>query len=378
MCDTAGAASKDVDDRACDMIHCLQNTKPIVMALSLEQLFQLAVDKDASDIHIVAKLPPVLRIDGELKQQLEYPPLTPRETEQLCFSILSVEQKRRFLETRDLDLGYELKDGTRLRVNMQWERNYAGIVARVISSKIPTMEDLLLPPVVYDLIRLKQGLILVTGPTGCGKSTSLAAMINLINSERSENIITLEDPIEFVYAPQKSIIKQRQLGTDMLSFADGLKYVVRQDPNIILVGEMRDLETIASTITLAETGHLVLATLHTFNAAQTVDRIIDVFPPHQQNQVRLQLSLFLRGIISQRLLPRARGGRIAAREILMNTAAIGNLVRENKIAQIKTAIQTSAEEGMFTFDQDVKRLYELQEITQEVALTHMSNPELLR
>jgi twitching motility protein PilT len=344
---------------------------------TLDQLFLTALKKKASDLHIVANQPPILRIDGTLVPLSAYSALTPKETEALCLSILSEEQQRRFVQTRDLDVGYEIKDGTRFRVNLHWEKDQAGLVARVISSEIPSMKDLLLPDIVYDFCRLDQGLILVTGPTGCGKSTSLAAMINLINEERSAHIVTLEDPIEFVYTPKKCIIKQRQLGTDMLSFAAGLKHVVRQDPNIVLVGEMRDLETIASTITLAETGHLVFATLHTFNAAQTVDRIIDVFPPHQQNQVRSQLSLFLKGIISQRLLPRARGGRIAAREVLINTPAIANLIRENKIPQIKTAIQTSAHEGMMTMDQNIKLLYENGELTRDIALANMVNPESL-
>jgi len=344
---------------------------------NLDQLFKLAVQKKASDLHIVAGMSPILRIDGELVPQANLGQLTGKDTETLCISLLNDEQAKRFVASRDLDVGYEIKDGTRFRVNLHWEKDQAGLVARVISSKIPTMKELQMPDIVYDLIRLNEGLILVTGPTGCGKSTSLAAMINLINEERSAHIMTLEDPIEFVYQPKKCIIKQRQLGTDMLSFAAGLKHVVRQDPNVILVGEMRDLETIASTITLAETGHLVLATLHTFNAAQTVDRIIDVFPPHQQNQVRSQLSLFLKGIISQRLLPRARGGRIAAREILLNTPAIANLIRENKIPQIKTAIQTSAHEGMSTMDQNIKVLFENNEIDRETALAHMANPESL-
>ena len=247
---------------------------------NLDQLFKLAVQKKASDLHIVAGMSPILRIHGELVSQANLGQLTGKDTETLCISLLNDEQAKRFVASRDLDVGYEIKDGTRFRVNLHWEKDQAGLVARVISSKIPTMKELQMPDIVYDLIRLNEGLILVTGPTGCGKSTSLAAMINLINEERSAHIMTLEDPIEFVYQPKKCIIKQRQLGTDMLSFAAGLKHVVRQDPNVILVGEMRDLETIASTITLAETGHLVLATLHTFNAAQTVDRIIDVFSPH--------------------------------------------------------------------------------------------------
>lgn len=348
------------------------------MAVSLDQLFQLAVKSGASDLHIAAEMPPILRIDGELQPQTDLPVLSPRETEALCSSLLNEEQKRRFVNQRELDFGYAIKDGTRFRVNLHWERNFAGLVARVISSEIPTLEQLGMPSIVFDLVRLDQGLILFTGPTGCGKSTSLAAMINLINEERTAHIVTLEDPIEFVYKPKKCVIKQRQLGTDMLSFGEGLKHVVRQDPNVILVGEMRDLETIASTITLAETGHLVFATLHTFSAAQTVDRIIDVFPPHQQNQVRLQLSLFLKGVISQRLLPRVNGGRIAVREILINSPAVANLIRENKIAQIKSAIQTSAEMGMMTMDQDLKRLFEAGEITEAIATAHMANPEQLK
>jgi twitching motility protein PilT len=346
--------------------------------IKIDDLFKLAVDKRASDVHIVADKPPILRIDGELVEVEGVPPLSSKDTQALVFSILNDKQKQLYISERELDMSYELTDGNRFRVNCHWERNNAGLVARIISMQIPSMEDLLLPQVVYDLLRLKQGLILVTGPTGCGKSTTLAAMINFINNERSSHIITLEDPIEFLYESKKSIIKQRQLGTDMISFGDALKHVLRQDPNVIMVGEMRDLETIAATITLAETGHLVLATLHTFNAAQTVDRIIDVFPPYQQDQVRIQLSLFLKGIISQQLLPRVNGGRIASREILINTPAISNLIRENKIAQIKTVLQTSADDGMITMDQDLKRLYDAGEITEEIAKTYMLNPESLK
>ena len=229
-------------------------------------------------------------------------------------------------------------------------------MARVITSELPSMEEIGMPQMAYEMTRSRQGLILVTGPTGCGKSTTLAAMINLINKERVANIVTLEDPIEFIFEADKSVIMQRQLGTDMSSFASALKHVLRQDPNVIMVGEMRDLETIAATLTLAETGHLVLATLHTHNAAQTIDRIVDVFPPYQQNQIRMQLSMSLNGVISQQLLPKLDGGRIAAREIMINTPAIANIIRENKIPQIKTAIQTSAGDGMVTLEQDLKRL----------------------
>jgi twitching motility protein PilT len=235
-----------------------------------------------------------------------------------------------------------------------------------------------MPKVIYDLLGVKQGLILLTGPTGCGKSTSLAAMINYVNHNRSCNIITLEDPIEYVFQPEKSVIIQRQLGSDILSFASGLKHALRQDPNVIMVGEMRDLETIATTITLAETGHLVLATLHTYNAAQTIDRIIDIFPPHQQSQVRMQLSITLAGVISQRLLPRKEEGRVATREVLVNTPAVANLIRENKIAQIKTVIETNSKEGMRTMDQDIKRVFKEGLITEEIAQSNMENPEYLK
>lgn len=347
--------------------------------LKIDEIFSEAIKRKASDIHIAVGRPPIFRIDGVLKEFEKVPVVTHKDAEGLVFSILTERQKQMLIDERELDLSYEIKSKARFRVNCHWERDNLGLVSRIISPVIPTLDELYMPRIVYELLRLNQGLILVTGPTGCGKSTSLAAMINLINQERAVHIVTLEDPIEFIYPPNSGhcIIKQRQLGSDILSFAQALKHVLRQDPNVILVGEMRDLETIGATITLAETGHLVLATLHTFNAAQTVDRIIDVFPPFQQAQVRLQLSLFLKGIISQQLLPKTNGGRIAAREVLVNTPAISNLIRENKIAQIKTVIQTSAEEGMFTIDQDLKRLYEDGYIDKEVAKSYMSSPTML-
>ncbi len=345
----------------------------------LDDIFTLAVKKRASDVHITADRAPIFRIDGELVEMPNAKPLNRKSAEDVIFEILSEKQKQTYITHRELDLSYEIEKVSRFRVNCFWEKDNVCLAARIINPVIPTMEELNMPQIVYDLMRMKQGLVLVTGPTGCGKSTSLAAMINLINQERGVHIVTMEDPIEFIYpaGSGKSLIVQRQLGTDMLSFAQALKYVLRQDPNVILVGEMRDLETIAATITLAETGHLVLATLHTHNAAQTVDRIIDVFPPYQQSQVRLQLSLFLKGIISQQLLTRIGGGRISSREILINTPAIANLIRENKIPQIKTVIQTSADEGMFTMDQDLKRLYEKEFITKETAKSYMATPSLL-
>lgn len=346
----------------------------------LDDIFSKAVDRQASDVHLTVGYQPIFRIDGELVEMDGNSKILEQKVLQdMIYEILSDKQKQIIEHERELDFSYEINDHGRFRVNCFWERDNIALAARIISAVIPTMEELEMPEVVYDLMRLKQGLVLVTGPTGSGKSTSLAAMINMINTERAAHIVTLEDPIEFVYPPHsgKSLIVQRQLSTDIHSFASALKHVLRQDPNVILVGEMRDLETIGTTITLAETGHLVLATLHTYNAGQTVDRIIDVFPPHQQPQVRLQLSLFLKGIISQQLLPKIGGGRIASREILVNNHAIGNLIRENKIPQIKTVIQTSSQEGMFTMDQDLKRLFDDGYIEKDIAQSYMSTPNLL-
>jgi len=345
--------------------------------MTLNELFQIGIDSKASDIHLVVGVPPLLRVDGELIDIPEKKALANKELEQMIFSLISEEEKKRFLAEKELDLGFEMDDETRFRVNLHFERGNYGLVARIIPNVIPTMDSLDLSKVVYDLINLKQGLIMVTGPTGCGKSTSLAAMVNYINGQRRCNIITLEDPIEYLFKSDKSVVIQRQLGSDMLSFGNGLKHALRQDPNVIMVGEMRDLETIGTTITLAETGHLVLATLHTYSAAQTIDRIIDTFPPHQQGQVRMQLSMTLAGVISQRLLPKEGGGRTAAREIMINTPAVSNLIRENKIAQLRTVIETSSKEGMVSMDQDLKRLYSNKIISKEVAQGQMENPELL-
>lgn len=343
----------------------------------IKEIFELAVKKNASDVHLVVGAAALLRIDGELVEIEPKKILSKKEIEQMVFSLLSEEQKNRFVEFKELDFSYENESEIRFRVNILYERGNVGLVARVIKGEMPTLEDLSMPKVVYDLVNMRQGLILVTGPTGCGKSTTLAAMINYINKNRSCSIVTLEDPIEFMFKHDKSFIIQRQLGTDMKSFGGGLKHVLRQDPNVIMVGEMRDLETIGATITLAETGHLVLATLHTYSAAQTIDRIIDIFPPHQQTQVRMQLSMTLAAVISQRLVVKVKGGRLAAREILTNTSAVSNLIRENKIAQIKTVIETSAKDGMVSLDHDLKRLYDEKIISKEVAQSHMNNPELL-
>jgi len=286
--------------------------------------------------------------------------------------ILSESQAERFFRKKDLDFSYEL-DGSRFRLNLSFEKSHIKLVARVIKGELPSMEELQMPKAVYKLLDLDQGLILLTGPTGSGKSTSLAAMIEYINNNRNCNVITLEDPIEYIFKSKKSIISQRQLGTDMLTFASGLRHVLRQDPNVIMVGEMRDLETISTAITLAETGHLVLATLHTCSASQTIDRIIDIFPPHQQNQIKSQLSLILSAVISQVLVPKNGGGRIAVRELMLNNPAISNLIREQKIAQIKSIIETHSSSGMISFEKDIKRLASEKKITIETAKNLLAN-----
>jgi twitching motility protein PilT len=344
--------------------------------MTIKELLKIASEKKASDLHLAVGVPPVIRFDGDLQYLEGKNPISSKEIETMVSQLLSAKDMERFRTSKELDVGIE-EGGFRYRINLYFEKNNIGLVARVITGHIPTLDEINLPKVVYNLLELKQGLILLTGPTGCGKSTSLAAMLNYINNNRFANIITFEDPIEYLFKPEKSIIAQRQLGSDMISFAEGLKHALRQDPNVIMVGEMRDLETVATTITLAETGHLVMATLHTYNAAQTIDRIIDIFPPHQQNQVRQQLSMTLAGVISQRLIPKIGGGRTASREILVNTPAVANLIRENKIAQIKTVIETSSREGMVSLDQDIQRLYKEKLIDKEVAQTHMDNPEML-
>ncbi|MFA5000496.1 MAG: type IV pilus twitching motility protein PilT [Patescibacteria group bacterium] len=349
--------------------------------MDINFLLKLAAEEKASDLHLVFGQPPVLRIDGELIATARFAPeaaspLSAADLEKFANTLLSKEQKTRFISERDLDMGYQV-NGYRYRINLSYEKGNIAIVARVVDNRKPTLEEIGMPPVVTRLLDLPQGFILVTGPTGCGKSTTLAAMINYINKNQAANIITLEDPIEYVFSSDKSLIVQRELGTDMNSFAAGLKHALRQDPNVIMLGEMRDLETIAAAVTLAETGHLVFATLHTYNAAQTIDRIIDIFPPHQQGQIKSQLSGVLTAVISQRLLPRVKGGRVAAREILINNSAVANLIREGKIAQIKSVIETGASFGMVTMDKHIKELYSAGEISQEVAERNMDDARML-
>lgn len=340
-----------------------------------DDLLQIALEKQASDLHLVVGQAPILRIDGNLQRITSLAPQDNRSIEKLVENILSEEQKKRFLRERELDLSYQIsQNASRCRINLSFEKGNMSLSARIIPSSILSFADLNLDKnLVSWLINRPHGLILVTGPSGSGKSTVMAKMIEEINSTRKANIVTLEDPIEFVFKSKKSVIRQRELGSDMLSFAEGLKRALRQDPNVIMVGEMRDLETISTAIMLAETGHLIFATLHTFNATQTLDRIINSFPPYQQAQIRIQLSLTLVSVISQRLLERKNGGRrIAAREILIANTAIRNLIRRNKLEQIQSVLQTSSKEEMITLEAAIKKLVNEDIVSQEVANANLA------
>ncbi|MFQ3586826.1 MAG: type IV pilus twitching motility protein PilT [Fimbriimonadaceae bacterium] len=344
------------------------------MSLRIDDLLRDLVTREASDLHIKAGQPPIMRVNGDLRRA-DYPALSDEETRDLLLSILNEERKQKLFSFKELDLSYHVPGLSRFRVNMFWQRHKVGAVFRVIPFKIKTIDDLRMPPVTKDLSLLPRGLILVTGPTGSGKSTSLAAMIHHINVNKRCHIMTIEDPIEYVHSDKNSIINQRELATDTHSFADALKHVMRQNPDVILVGEMRDLETIQLAITAAETGHLVMSTLHTVDAAQTIDRIVDVFAPEQQAQIRTQLSVTLQAVVSQTLLPTADGkGRIAAFEVMTVTPAIRTLIRDGKTHQLYLNIQTGADHGMQTLDGCLLGLLKDRMIDFEHALAKCSNP----
>jgi twitching motility protein PilT len=348
------------------------------MRLSIDELLITTLELGASDLHITTGLPPVVRLHGELRT-LDYPKLLPKDTQELIYSIMTQEQRDVFERNWEYDFSYSIPGKGRFRVNVYFQRGSVAAAFRSIPAKIPTIEELRLPPVVQEFAMKPRGFVLVTGPTGSGKSTTLAALINIINEMRSCHIITIEDPIEFLHPHKKSVINQREVGTDTHSFANALKYALRQDPDVILIGEMRDLETIQTALTAAETGHLVFATLHTVDAPQTIDRIIDVFPPHQQQQVRIQLAGCLQGIISQQLLPMADGkGRVVACEILVATAGIRNLIREGKTHQIYTAIQTGQKYGMQTLDMALADLVRRGWITYDTALEKCQDSQTLK
>jgi len=347
--------------------------------MEIKKLLKLVIDKQASDLHLVVGVPPYLRIDGQLLAAEGEAVLQAETAKALIFPLLTAEQKNLFLVNKDLDFSVEFGELGRFRVNVYFQKGTMAAALRLIGTKIRTIEELKLPKVCYQLSQLKQGLVLVTGPTGHGKSTTLAAIINEINQKRADHIVTIEDPIEYVYQPQKSIVSQREMHGDTHSWAVALRSVLREDPDVVLVGEMRDYETIAAALTVAETGHLVLATLHTNNAAQTVDRIVDVFPENQQAQIRVQLSNVLSAVLSQRLLPVIGGGRVAALEILLGSQAVKTSIREGKSHLINNVMQTSAELGMQSLELDLARLVNGGVVDKQVAVEYALNPqELLR
>lgn len=341
----------------------------------IDDLFKLMISKGASDLHLVSGAPPILRLHGEM-ERLEFKELTNEECQALIFEILTEKQKRQFVENWELDCAYFVEGLGRFRCNVFMQRKGIGSVFRVIPTKIKTVEELGLPKELLDMINVHKGLICVTGPTGSGKSTTLAALINHINQNDCSHILTVEDPIEFVHPNIKSLVNQREVGGHTKSFSNALKAALREDPDIILVGEMRDLETIQLALTAAETGHLVFGTLHTNNAHKTVDRIIDVFPEARQAQIRVMLSESLRGVIAQSLLPKAGGnGRVAALEVLFNTKAVANLIREGKTFQIPSAMQTGRNVGMITYESWVENLIKKGAITKDVGMEFLGKAE---
>ena len=345
---------------------------------TLPELLNTMVQMEGSDLHITTNTPPQVRVHGHLTR-LEGTPLTPSETKQLAYSVLTDAQKKRFEETFELDFSFGIKGLARFRVNMFNQRGAVGAVYRLIPERIRSFQELSLPPVLATLAEKPRGLVLVTGPTGSGKSTTLAAMLDKINKERREHILTIEDPIEFVHQHQGCLVNQREVHSDTESFSNALRAALREDPDIVLIGEMRDLETVESALRIAETGHLTLATLHTNSTSQTINRIIDIFPAHQQSQIRTQLSLVVEGIVCQTLLPKIGGGRVVALEIMVPTAGIRNLIREDKIHQIYSAMQTGQEKmGMQTMNQSLATLYQKRLITVETALMASSNRDELQ
>ncbi len=324
--------------------------------MDIKNYFKKAVEKKASDLHLISGNKPTLRIQGTL-EVIDDNILKSKDLEGAIFSLMDQADVEIFKRTRELDIALDVAGG-HFRVNLHQQEGQIGIAARFVPEKIPTPKEIYFSEAIYKFSHLNQGLILVTGPSGSGKSTTLAVLIDLINKERKAHIITIEDPIEFIFKEDQSIIEQRELGRDTHSFHEALKRALRQDPNVIMVGEMRDLETISATLTAAETGHLVLSTLHTNTAAETVERIVDMFPAHRQQQILLQLASVLRAVICQQMLPKKGGGILVAREIMINTSAIANLIREDKIAHIPSVMQTSRSEGMITMRSSLKKLYE--------------------
>ena len=350
--------------------------------MDFNQLLEKAIQANASDLHIIVGVPPVYRINGSLQQLSSVPPLTEEVVEQMLLPILSANQKEIFMANRALDFSYGNGGGSygdkgRFRVNLYFQRNSLAGAFRLLPPNVKSIEELQLPQICHRLAKLKQGFVLITGPTGHGKTTTIASIINEINMTSALNILTIEDPIEYVYPKGKSIISQRELGHDTLSWSESLKSALREDPDVVVVGEMRDPESIASAITIAETGHLVFSTLHTNSASQTIDRIIDSFPEAQQNQIRIQLASTLEAVISQRLLPTIDGGRIVATEVLLATNAVKANIREGKSHLIDSTIETSSEEGMNTMEATLARLIKEGKLSLEVAQAYAMRPDAL-
>lgn len=345
--------------------------------LEINNLLMLVLQRGASDLHLTAGKPPTLRIDSQLVELVDYEVLSGNAIATMVDVLLDTEEKKKeFRLSRELDFSFSFKDNVRFRVNAYFQKGYAAAALRLIPNKIKTIEDLNLPIQLKNLINYKQGLVLVVGPTGHGKSTTIAALIDLINHTRTDNIVTIEDPIEYVYIQDKSLVNQREVGFDTISFGKALRSVLREDADVVLVGEMRDLESIATTITVAETGHLVFATLHTNNAAQTIDRIIDVFPAYQQSQIRSQLANILVGVISQRLLAKNGGGRVPAMEIMMNNTAVSNVIRESKTYELPNIIHTSAASGMVSLDHSLSQLVRDNIVKLEDALAYVTDHDV--
>ena len=345
----------------------------------LEELLSLTVREQASDLHLSTGHFPTLRISSRLTPLVKKKKLSPEDSQNLAFELMAEDQRQRFLQEKEIDFSYNFEEKARFRVNIFFQKGNISCALRLIPARVPTIEELNLPPLLHEWTRPTQGFILITGPSGHGKSTTLAALIDEINHTRTDHIITIEDPIEYVFEDDRCIVDQREVYQDTFSFAKALKATFRQDPDVIMVGEMRDPETMAIAITAAETGHLVFATLHTNSASQSIHRVVDSFPPEQQDQVRAQLSGSLLGVISQRLLPRTRGGLIPACEIMISTPAVANLIRENKIHEIPLVIETSAEAGMISLNRQLANLIRAKEITLENALSYSLDPsELLK
>lgn len=347
-------------------------------APELTDLLISVLEKGASDLHLSVGIPPMMRLNGDL-MPLEYPRMMPKDTQEMIYGILSQEQREQLERNWEFDFSYSVPGKARFRVNVYYQRNSLGAAFRLIPIEIRSLAELGLPEVLEAVTKKPRGFVLVTGPTGSGKSTTLAALIDIINTNRSDHIITVEDPIEYLHKHKKCMVNQREVGSDTKSFSNALKYVLRQDPDVILIGEMRDMETVAAALTAAETGHLVFATLHTQDAAQTVDRIIDVFPPYQQQQIRIQLAGTLQSVVSQQLLPTRDGrGRVVAYEVMIPTPGIRNMIREAKTHQIPNAMQTGQRYGMTTMDQCLVELYRRGKISLDTAIARAIDPNDLK